>query len=93
MADATKRDHLLVWVNRVRREVRGGDVFLTLSDYLRGRLGLVGTKNVCSEGDCGDCTVLVADPADGQEGRFRPIDSCIRFLFGSSAESVGKNGY
>jgi xanthine dehydrogenase small subunit len=75
------RDHLILWVNGVRREVRGGDAFLTLSDYLRGRLGLVGTKIVCSEGDCGACTVLVADPGDGQGGRFRPIDSCIRFLF------------
>jgi len=79
--DATMREHLLLWVNGVRREVRGGDVFLTLSDYLRGRLGLVGTKIVCSEGDCGACTVLVADPTDSQGARFQPIDSCIRFLF------------
>jgi xanthine dehydrogenase small subunit len=75
------RNHLILWLNGVRREVRGGDAFLTLSDYLRGRLGLVGTKIVCAEGDCGACTVLVADPSDGQGGRFRPIDSCIRFLF------------
>ena len=79
--DTTMRDHLILWVNGVRREVRGGDAFLTLSDYLRGRLGLVGTKIVCAEGDCGACTVLVADPGDGEGGRFRPIDSCIRFLF------------
>ncbi|MGI9178606.1 MAG: xanthine dehydrogenase small subunit [Pirellulales bacterium] len=78
---AAMRHHLIVWVNGVRRVVDGGDAFLTLSDYLRGRLGLVGTKIVCSEGDCGACTVLVADPADGQGGRFRPVDSCIRFLF------------
>jgi xanthine dehydrogenase small subunit len=80
-ANASMRDHLIVWVNGVRLEVRGGDAFLTLSDYLRGRLGLVGTKIVCSEGDCGACTVLVADPTDGRRGRFQPVDSCIRFLF------------
>jgi xanthine dehydrogenase small subunit len=80
-ADGIMRDHLSFWVNGVRREVRGGDAFLTLSDYLRGRLGLVGTKIVCSEGDCGACTVLVANPADAGGPRFLPIDSCIRFVF------------
>lgn len=78
---ATMRDHLVLWVNGVRREVRGGDAFLMLSDYLRGRLGLAGTKLACSEGDCGACTVLAADPMNGQRCRFLPIDSCIRFLF------------
>jgi xanthine dehydrogenase small subunit len=53
---------------------------LSLSDYLRQRLGLVGTKIVCSEGDCGSCTVLVGN-VDGDEMRYRPIDSCIRFMF------------
>jgi len=75
------RDHLVLWVNGVRREVRGGDAFLNLSDWLRGRLGLVGTKIMCAEGDCGACTVLVAEPAESGHLRWLPIDSCIRFLF------------
>jgi xanthine dehydrogenase small subunit len=75
------RDHLVLWVNGVRREVRGGDAFLTLSDWLRGRLGLVGTKIMCAEGDCGACTVLVAEPVESGHLRWLPIDSCIRFLF------------
>ena len=45
------RNHLVLWVNGIRREVHGGDAFLTLSDYLRNRLGLVGTKVMCAEGD------------------------------------------
>jgi len=82
VADATMRDHVTLWVNGIRREVRGGDAFLTLSDYLRDRRGLVGTKVMCAEGDCGACTVLVArPPASGAEAAFLPIDSCIRFLF------------
>jgi xanthine dehydrogenase small subunit len=82
VADATMRDHVTLWVNGVRREVRGGDAFLTLSAYLRGPLGLVGTKVVCAEGDCGACTVLVARPAaDGRTAGYLPIDSCIRFVF------------
>jgi xanthine dehydrogenase small subunit len=74
------RDHLVLYLNGQRREVRGGDCFLSLSDYLRYRARLVGTKIVCSEGDCGSCTVLVGRPA---ENRFEylPIDSCIRFMF------------
>ena len=75
------RDHLIFWLNGVRREVRGGDAFLMLSEYLRGRLGLAGTKIMCAEGDCGACTVLVAEPRAGERPRYLPIDSCIRFLF------------
>ena len=79
--DSVMRDHLVIWVNGVRREVRGGDAFLTLSDWLRDRLGLVGTKIMCAEGDCGACTVLVAEPVEQGRARSLPIDACIRFLF------------
>jgi len=81
------RDHLVLWVNGRRHEVRGPDAFLTLSDFLRGRLGLVGTKIVCAEGDCGACTVLVGRPEAGR-ARWLPIDSCIRFLFQLDARHV-----
>jgi xanthine dehydrogenase small subunit len=53
------RDHLVLYINGIRQVVRGHDAFLSLSDFLRRRLGLIGTKIVCSEGDCGACTVLV----------------------------------
>lgn len=39
-----------------------------LLDVLRDRLGLVGTKEACGNGECGACTVLL----DG-----RPICSCL----------------
>lgn len=74
------RDHLLLYINGRRDEVRGRDAFLSLSDYLRQRCGLIGTKIVCSEGDCGACTTLIGRE---QGGKFvyRPVDSCIQFLF------------
>src|SRR4029079_580464 len=74
------RDHLVLFVNGKRREVHGSDCFLSLSDFLRYRLGLTGTKIVCSEGDCGSCTVLVGT-ANAGSVRYLPIDSCIRFMF------------
>ena len=97
-ADNT-RDHLLVFVNGERHEVAGRDAFLTLSDYLRLRLGLIGTKIVCSEGDCGACSVLVGRP-DQATGRltYRAVDSCILFMFQLdrthvvSVEGLKRNG-
>lgn len=74
------REHILLYINGQRLEVAGADVFLTLSDFLRKRLRLVGTKIVCSEGDCGSCTVLVGSVVE-TEFEYRSIDSCIRFMF------------
>lgn len=37
-------------------EVEPGDL---LADFLRDKLGLIGTKISCGEGECGACTVLV----------------------------------
>jgi len=75
-------DHLLICVNGRRHEVRGPDAFLSLSDFLRRRCGLNGTKIVCSEGDCGACTVLIGRAtSDGDRLVYRPVDSCIQFLF------------
>jgi xanthine dehydrogenase small subunit len=89
------RDRLLVYINGERHEVAGADAFLTLSDFLRLRLGQVGTKIVCSEGDCGACSVLIGrPPGDTPEDApasgggveptklvYRAIDSCIQFMY------------
>jgi xanthine dehydrogenase small subunit len=75
-------NEILLFVNGRRHEVGGPDAFLSLSDYLRRAHGLTGTKIVCSEGDCGACSVLIGRPAaDGRRLVYRPVDSCIQFMF------------
>ncbi len=73
------RDYLLIYVNGRRHNISGEGCFQSLSDYLRQDLGLVGTKVVCAEGDCGSCTVLVGRIRDG-ELKFEGLDSCIQYL-------------
>ncbi len=74
------QDHIQMQINGQDVTVRSRDAFLTLSDFLRTRRRLMGTKIVCSEGDCGSCTVLCGrTTVNGVD--YRPIDSCIRFMF------------
>jgi len=47
---------IIVNGNRLELEARPGEM---LSDLLRERLGLTGTKIGCNEAECGACTVLV----------------------------------
>ena len=73
------RDRISFLLNGEPRTV--GDVAptTTVLDYLRGVERACGTKEGCAEGDCGACTVVLGEPADGGM-RYRAINGCIAFL-------------
>ncbi|MEX1994844.1 MAG: xanthine dehydrogenase small subunit [Steroidobacteraceae bacterium] len=51
----------------------------TVLEYLRDHLRRCGTKEGCAEGDCGACTIVLAELDEGTI-RYRAINSCIRLL-------------
>src|SRR5690606_32416631 len=62
---------------------------MLLLDFLREQLGLTGTKTGCDGGECGACTVLVAD---------KPVLSCLTLAVTvagkrvDTVESLGHDG-
>ncbi len=52
-------DHYVLDVNGEPREVTDSWLGESLLDVLRDRLGLVGTKGACEQGECGSCSVLL----------------------------------
>jgi xanthine dehydrogenase small subunit len=51
----------------------------TVLNYLRALPDHKGVKEGCAEGDCGACTVVIAEVVDGKM-RYRAVDSCLVFL-------------
>jgi xanthine dehydrogenase small subunit len=82
------RDHLLLYLNGHPLRVAGEDAFLPLSDYLRRRQNLTGTKVVCAEGDCGSCAALVGRINETGQLTYAAVTSCIQLMFQLDAAHV-----
>ncbi|MDH3534393.1 MAG: xanthine dehydrogenase small subunit [Gammaproteobacteria bacterium] len=60
-------------------EIDDFDPTRSVLQYLREDLRRVGSKEGCAEGDCGACTVVVAE-LEGEGLRYRAVNACIQFL-------------
>ncbi len=62
-------------------ELTDVDPTRTVLQFLREDLRRTGTKEGCAEGDCGACTVVLAElTRDGNDVDVRAVNSCIQFL-------------
>ena len=85
MATASKKKpaaetHALRFLlNDEERSLSDVDPNMTVLDYLRTVERLTGTKEGCAEGDCGACSVVLAEVV-GNGLRYRAINACILFM-------------
>lgn len=66
-------------INQTLKTETALDPNTTVLNYLRRDLGRCGTKEGCASGDCGACTVVLAEP-EGDRLRYRSVNACLTFV-------------
>jgi xanthine dehydrogenase small subunit len=61
-------------------EVHAADPRRSVLDWLREDARCTGTKEGCNEGDCGACTVVLAERGADGALDWQPVNACIRLL-------------
>lgn len=80
-ATATASDTIRFVLDGKVIELDNVDPARTVLQFLREDLRRTGTKEGCAEGDCGACTVVLAELSrDGERVCLRPVNACIQFL-------------
>ena len=80
----TKTHPLRFWRKNQIINLEGVPPSRTLLQVIREDLKCTGTKEGCGEGDCGACTVVVAE-LENKELRFRAVNSCIKLAHSVNA--------
>ena len=80
-SDGNSRATIRFVLNGEVIELVGVDPTRTVLQYLREDIGQLGSKEGCAEGDCGACTVALAEvDSSGERLQVRAVNSCIQFL-------------
>lgn len=74
----TRERAITVTVNAVRHTITV-PATMTLLEMVRSRLGLTGSKECCSEGECGACTMILGD---------EPVNSCLVLAVEADGTSI-----
>ncbi|HEX6298938.1 MAG TPA: (2Fe-2S)-binding protein [Acidimicrobiia bacterium] len=74
----TREQTITVTVNAVRHAITV-PTSMTLLEMVRSRLGLTGSKECCSVGECGACTMILGD---------EPVNSCLILAVEADGTSV-----